>query len=369
MQLLEFRRLRIQRARICRQFTGFHLESYRHSLALKRQGRDGINMAQTGAEGGAEAMCRMFRSNGKCRFGESCKFQHVDGPTDSPNGECFIFADSGGTCKFGDECRYRHGPSDTRELPPPKQASASSEEKSDQPCGQLMRGKCRYGKRCWGKCRYGKGKCRYGKRCRFSHTLTPEQKAQAAEQRKARQAARPPKEHKGDDNNNKKQNKETPGSGPAPTDGGSGDKNGEDGAGGERRRRRRRPKGAKKGAAKNGGDAPADKTTPSGKDGGDNKQKEKQKDGEEGSGGRRRRRKDLCHQWKDSQSCEYAEKCRFLHGEDDSRDLMALRRSPNACWSFRDENNCQYGDKCRFSHSTDAPDDRDENGNKDGQNA
>ncbi|KAF4671128.1 hypothetical protein FOZ61_005350 [Perkinsus olseni] len=76
-------------------------------------------------------VCRDWRRTGKCRFGDKCKFAHVDAaekkPEDHPEGKaarkaangekqpskekkrplCRYYA-AGKTCKFGDKCRYRH---------------------------------------------------------------------------------------------------------------------------------------------------------------------------------------------------------------------------------------------------------------------
>jgi hypothetical protein len=67
----------------------------------------------------------------------------------------------------------------------------------------------------------------------------------------------------------------------------------------------------------------------------------------------------VCYKFQESGSCEYAEQCRFKHGDADNRDLDSLktRKSPGLCYQFRDNGSCEFGDKCRFSHDLNAADD------------
>lgn len=121
---------------------------------------------QAASGGSIDNVCRKFRASGSCRFGDRCRYEHVDGsgPSDgSPSDVCFMFTDSG-SCKWGDSCRFRHGDDDTRDLSPP--------DPSQRACSQLMRG----------------GDCRYGDECKFSHALTEEQQEIAGEKRAAREA-------------------------------------------------------------------------------------------------------------------------------------------------------------------------------------
>ena len=60
-------------------------------------------------------VCRAWRNNGKCRYGDECKFEHSEGEpiAQPPRGECFNFKE-GNECQFGDRCRFLHGENDPR---------------------------------------------------------------------------------------------------------------------------------------------------------------------------------------------------------------------------------------------------------------
>ena len=51
-------------------------------------------------------VCRAYRNNGKCRYGDECKFEHSEGDAipNPPRGKCFNF-EQDGECQFGDRCR------------------------------------------------------------------------------------------------------------------------------------------------------------------------------------------------------------------------------------------------------------------------
>lgn len=60
-------------------------------------------------------VCRAYRNNGRCRYGDDCRFEHSDGqpiPHPAP-GVCFDFRDTG-DCSRGDSCRFMHGENDSR---------------------------------------------------------------------------------------------------------------------------------------------------------------------------------------------------------------------------------------------------------------
>ena len=62
-----------------------------------------------------QEICRAYRNQGRCRYGDECKFSHSEGEAiePPPRGLCFNFRD-GGACDFGDRCRYMHGDVDNR---------------------------------------------------------------------------------------------------------------------------------------------------------------------------------------------------------------------------------------------------------------
>mmetsp|Transcript_23050 Transcript_23050/g.61324 ORF Transcript_23050/g.61324 Transcript_23050/m.61324 type:complete len:109 (+) Transcript_23050:676-1002(+) len=52
-------------------------------------------------------VCRAFRNNGRCRYGEECNYVHSEGdPIEPPpRGQCFNWEQTG-ACAYGDRCRY-----------------------------------------------------------------------------------------------------------------------------------------------------------------------------------------------------------------------------------------------------------------------
>ena len=67
---------------------------------------------------------------------------------------------------------------------------------------------------------------------------------------------------------------------------------------------------------------------------------------------RKKKQPGLCHAFADGAECQYGDECRFRHGENDTRDLLAMRREKaGVCFSLRDNGNCDFGDNCRFSHN------------------
>lgn len=59
----------------------------------------------------------------------------------------------------------------------------------------------------------------------------------------------------------------------------------------------------------------------------------------------------LCFEFRKGGKCEFGEKCRFKHGEEDTRDLVNIfRKYRGVCFQFRDNGTCKYGDKCRYNH-------------------
>jgi hypothetical protein len=111
-------------------------------------------------------LCRNFRNNGRCRFGESCTYSHAPGgPIGQPAGgagakksaggaakkdvgQCHLFEEAG-ECKFGDSCRYKHGDADKRDFSAPRKRAAK-----DSNCREFAE----------------HGSCSYGDQCKFSHS-------------------------------------------------------------------------------------------------------------------------------------------------------------------------------------------------------
>ena len=96
--------------------------------------------------GFANEVCRMYRNNGSCRYGEDCKFEHSEGEPIAPGGggaagECFAFRDEG-SCDRGDACRYTHGEND------PRFGANGLRDISREECRNWTRGTCRFGDQC-----------------------------------------------------------------------------------------------------------------------------------------------------------------------------------------------------------------------------
>ena len=109
-------------------------------------------------------LCRAFRNNGKCRYGDDCKYEHSEGEpvANPPRGPCFNF-EKDGECSFGERCRFKHGEDDPRfdmdgnKIPTKgkkknrKSRARNSDEpreKLDEVCNNYMEGRCRYGDNC-----------------------------------------------------------------------------------------------------------------------------------------------------------------------------------------------------------------------------
>ena len=58
-------------------------------------------------------VCRAFRNNGKCRYGDECNYAHTEGQSipAPPRSQCYNWEETG-ACPYGDRCRYLHGPDD-----------------------------------------------------------------------------------------------------------------------------------------------------------------------------------------------------------------------------------------------------------------
>jgi len=116
----------------------------------------------------AQEVCRSFRNNGRCRFGDECRFEHSTGEPIPPpaerkeRGECFNFRESG-ECAHGDRCRFTHGPDDTRHT------------------GDISDEVCR---------NYLKGRCKFGEECRRKHEGTPEAASESAPRRRQRKSSK-----------------------------------------------------------------------------------------------------------------------------------------------------------------------------------
>jgi hypothetical protein len=165
-------------------------------------------------------VCRAFRNNGRCRYGDKCTYEHSEGDAiaSPPREECFNFK-TAGACAFGDKCRFTHGESDPRfddegkrvksERPErverektekssprekkrrprkPRTTDVASKPKSDEVCKNYALGKCRYGSDCPRQhvgdveqmpvvkidevCqKFQTGACKFGDQCRRQHII------------------------------------------------------------------------------------------------------------------------------------------------------------------------------------------------------
>ena len=169
-------------------------------------------------------VCRAYRNNGSCRYGDECKYEHSEGEPSAPppRGECYNWKETG-ECEFGERCRFLHGADDPRFgangmrvrtgkslaelcLPCGDQPDANGvrvkkkktrprrrprripegREKLDEVCNNYLAGRCRYGDNCRRQhvgdvelkpvekideiCRnFQEGRCRFGDLCRRQH--------------------------------------------------------------------------------------------------------------------------------------------------------------------------------------------------------
>ena len=59
-------------------------------------------------KGTKSKMCRDFAFNGKCSYGEGCKFEHLPlGAKDNKSRTCRSFAFNG-KCSYGEGCKFEH---------------------------------------------------------------------------------------------------------------------------------------------------------------------------------------------------------------------------------------------------------------------
>jgi len=266
-------------------------------------------------------VCRNFRNTGRCRYDTNCKYEHSQGDpiplperVIKPRGVCFNFQ-QGSECKYGTRCRFFHGSEADAAVEAEQRKIRSESKTTDAPDGD-------------------RPKQRRRRRTRSQRT-------------------------DGDASSPK------PRGGAAP----------EHNAAGQEICRNFKTKGkcrfgeSCKWVHEGGENTPAADATDDGK-----------------SGGRRRRRRRsqrprgearTCFSFQNNGSCEYADKCRFKHGDDDTRDLTTSRRAASEtegahdaadgeggarrrrrrskpagngeCFSFRD-GNCERGDQCRFKH-------------------
>jgi hypothetical protein len=96
--------------------------------------------------GESEEVCRNFRNNNTCRYGDKCRFNHSEGEPiqvpSKPPGQCFKFQEENGNCSKGDRCRFMHGENDTRF------DSEGKRDVSNEICNNHKRGRCTLGDKC-----------------------------------------------------------------------------------------------------------------------------------------------------------------------------------------------------------------------------
>jgi hypothetical protein len=69
-----------------------------------------------------------------------------------------------------------------------------------------------------------------------------------------------------------------------------------------------------------------------------------------------------CHNWTETKSCRFAERCRFLHGPDDKRTTYRQPKADNTtgeqeiCRNFQNRGKCRFGENCKHKHvASDKP--------------
>ena len=72
----------------------------------KLKSRPKLIMSASGMDVQSIEICRAYRNNGKCRYGDDCKFEHSEGEpiANPPRGKCFSF-EQDGDCQYGNRCR------------------------------------------------------------------------------------------------------------------------------------------------------------------------------------------------------------------------------------------------------------------------
>jgi len=210
------------------------------------------------------------------------------------NHQCFNIRDKG-ACEFGSDCRFLHPGADTR----------ASRQKAGQICYTLR----------------DEGACKYGADCRFSHDLKlVEAKPKAAPAK----AAAGTGEHKA--------------------------------AAGEKRERA--PRRRRRGGAVAGGDKPAHKAAvkteskseakaTSGASNGATVTATTEKKTFTAPAGAGRL---SCYQFKQNGSCEFGERCRFIHEGASAQTRGSRLKNTEVCYALRDDGACKFGADCRYSH-------------------
>jgi hypothetical protein len=216
------------------------------------------------------------------------------------NQQCFNIRDKG-ACEFGSDCRFLHPGSETR----------ASRQKASQVCYSLR----------------DEGACKYGADCRFSHDLklAAEAKPKVATAKPAAAAA----------------------AGGEQKAGGAGEKR-------ERAPRRRR----RGGAAGAGGEKP--KAVSGAKPAAKVEGKTEVKAASNGTTAAATEKKTFtapagagrlsCYQFKQNGSCEFGERCRFVHEGSSAQTRGSKLKNTEVCYALRDEGACKFGSDCRYSH-------------------
>ena len=207
--------------------SGRDRDRYDERLERDRFGMSSSSPSSSDMIGGGPGPCYQWKDTRSCRFGETCKFAHDNGPTphqqdrygssasgyiplsvvhgvgSSARGPCYQYSRSG-ICRFGSTCLFSHDrmsdrtPSDRSDDYRPSSPQSRSFERhsgpSRGPCYQFIeRGTCQWGAQCrfdhpggltlpsssssshphsmscydWSNL----GSCRFGDGCKFSHDV------------------------------------------------------------------------------------------------------------------------------------------------------------------------------------------------------